>query len=157
MENLLTKDERTARREDERQGGFTIIETVIAMCIALVVGFGAISLFLFAIGYNAGASDRARALALAQQRLEILRPTAYADLKTTADAMPATGTAGSSASPDYDQRTFNVTTTVADDANVLNSRQKVITVTVSPANAGRWTGGGVTLRCFRSENKLGSN
>src|SRR2546423_2861997 len=38
MENLLTKDERTARREDERQGGFTIIETVIAMCIALVVG-----------------------------------------------------------------------------------------------------------------------
>src|SRR5256714_12852133 len=157
MENLLTKDERTARREDERQGGFTIIETVIAMCIALVVGFGAISLFLFAIGYNAGASDRARALALAQQRLEILRATAYADLKTTADAMPATETVGSTASPDYDQRTFNLTTTVADDANVPNSHPKVITVTVSPANAGRWTGGGVTLRCFRSENKLGSN
>ena len=62
---------------------------------------------------------------------------------------------GSSASPDYDQRTFNVTTTVADDANVLNSHQKVITVTVMPANAGRWTGGSVTLRCYRSENKLG--
>ena len=157
MEDLLTKDQRTARREEKREGGFTIIETVIAMCIALVVGFGAISLFLFAIGYNAGASDRARALALAQQRLEILRATAYADLKTTADAMPATETVGSSASPDYDQRTFNVTTTVADDANVLNSRQKVITVIVSPINAGRWTGGSVMLRCFRSENKLGSN
>ena len=154
---MLTKDEHAERREAERQCGFTIIETVIAMCIAMVVGFGAISLFLFAIGYNAGASDRARALALAQQRLEILRATAYADLKTTADAMPATETVGSSASPDYDQRTFNVTTTVADDANVLNSRQKVITVIVSPINAGRWTGGSVMLRCFRSENKLGSN
>src|SRR5438105_2100715 len=104
MEDLMTKDERTARREDERQGGFTIIETVIAMCIALVVGFGAISLFLFAIGYNAGASDRARALALAQQRLEILRATTYADLSATAAAMKTTETVGSSASPDYDQR-----------------------------------------------------
>src|SRR5205085_8196105 len=96
MKDLLTKDDHAARREDERQSGFTIIETVIAMCIAMVVGFGAISLFLFAIGYNAGASDRARALALAQQRIEILRATAYADLKTKADAMPATETGGSS-------------------------------------------------------------
>ena len=157
MEDLLTKDERTARREEKREGGFTIIETVIAMCVALVVGFGAISLFLFAIGYNAGASDRARALALAQQRLEILRATDYDKLSTTAAAMPTTETVGSSASPDYDQRTFNITTTLADDANVLNSRQKVITVIVSPINAGRWTGGSVMLRCFRSENKLGSN
>jgi len=156
MEDLKTKDNYVARREEKRQGGFTIIETVIALCIAMVVGFGAISLFLFAIGYNAGASDRARALALAQQRLEVLRATPYANLSTTAAGMPTTVIAGSSASPDYDQRTFNVTTTVADDANVLNSHQKVITVTVMPANAGRWTGGSVTLRCYRSENKLGS-
>ena len=157
MEVSKTKDCRLARRAEGREGGFTIIETVIAMCIALVVGFGAISLFLFAIGYNAGASDRARALALAQQRIEVLRATPYANLKTVAAAMPTTETVGSSASPDYDQRTFNVTTTVADDPNVENSRQKVITVTVLPANAGRWTGGSVTLRCYRSANKLGSH
>jgi len=155
MEDLLTKDDHAARREAERQGGFTIIETVIAMCIAMVVGFGAISLFLFAIGYNAGASDRARALALAQQRIEILRATDYDKLSTAAAAMPTTETVGSTASPDYDQRTFNVTTTVADDPAVLNSRQKIITITVTPAFAGRWTGGSVTLRCYRSQNKMG--
>ena len=156
MEDLMTKDDRTARREEKREGGFTIIETVIAMCVALVVGFGAISLFLFAIGYNAGASDRARALALAQQRIELLRATTYANLSTTAAAMPTKETVGSSASPDYDQRTFNVTTTVADDPAVLNSHQKIITVIVTPAYAGRWSGGSVMLRCYRSENKLGS-
>ena len=156
MEDLMTKNDRTVRREEKREGGFTIIETVIAMCVALVVGFGAISLFLFAIGYNAGASDRARALALAQQKLELLRATPYSSLSTTAAAMPKTETVGSSASPDYDQRTFNVTMTVADDPAVLNSHQKIITVTVTPANAGRWTGGSVTLRCYRSENKMGT-
>jgi len=156
MEDLKTKDNYVARREEKRQGGFTIIETVIALCVAMVVGFGAISLFIFAISYNAGASDRARALALAQQRLEILRATTYANLPATAAAMPTKETVGSTASPDYDQRTFNVTTTVADDPAVLNSHQKVITVTVTPAFAGRWTGGSVTLRCYRSENKMGS-
>jgi Tfp pilus assembly protein PilV len=156
MELSETKGHPTALRAEAREGGFTIIETVIALCIAMVVGFGAISLFLFAIGYNAGASDRARALALAQQRIEILRATPYANLKTVAAAMPTTETVGSSASPDYDQRTFNVTTTVADNPSV-NPYQRIITVTVTPAKAGRWTGGSVTLRCYQSENKLGTN
>jgi len=30
-------------------------------------------------------------------------------------------------------------------------------VTVTPADAGRWTSGGVTLRCYRSENVMGTN
>ena len=76
---------------------------------------------------------------------------------------PAAGNAthlenvGSPNTPDNDQRTFNVTTTVADDPNVQNSHQKVITVTVTPANAGRWSSGTVTLVCYRSENKVGGN
>lgn len=164
MQSLTTKEDRhadTRRYEPEvnGQGGFTIIETVIAMCIAMVVGFGAISLFIFSIGYNAGASDRARALAYAQQRMEVLRATTYSSLSTVAAGSDFNGTVavGSPNNPDYDQRSLVVSTTVADDPNVQNSHQKIITVSVTPPNAGRWTGGGVTLRCFRSENAIGAN
>ncbi len=56
----------TPPRGRRAEAGFTIIETVIALFVAMVIGFGAISLFLFSTTYNAGASDRARALALAR-------------------------------------------------------------------------------------------
>jgi type II secretory pathway pseudopilin PulG len=141
----------------EGQRGFTILETVVALLIMMVVGFGAVSMFVFSMNYNAGAADRARALALAQQRMEIMRGTSYGNLSTVAAALPTSENVGSPNTPDNDQRTFNVTTTVADDPNVQNSHQKVITVTVTPAAAGRWTGGALTLYCFRSENKLGTN
>ena len=155
------KDPRTNNREPARAGaarqeGFTIIETVAAMLIMMIAGFGAISLFMFSMNYNSGAADRARGLALAQQRMEILRATPYDSLSTVAAAMPASENVGSPNAPDNDQRTFNVTTTVADDPNVQNSRQKVITVTVTPADAGRWTSGGVTLRCYRSSILVGN-
>ena len=140
-----------------RADGFTILETAVALLIMMLVGFGAVSMFVFSINYNAGAADRARALALAQQRMEIMRGTDYANLATEAASLPTSENVGSPNTPDNDQRTFNVTTTVADDPNVQNSHQKVITVTVTPANAGRWSSGSVKLVCYRSENKDGSN
>ena len=155
MKGLRTNNREPARAAAARQEGFTIIETVAAMLIMMIAGFGAISLFMFSMNYNSGAADRARGLALAQQRMEILRATPYANLSAVAAAMPASENVGSPNSPDNDQRTFNVTTTVADDPNVPNSRQKVITVTATPANAGRWSAGGVMLRCYRSKNILG--
>jgi type II secretory pathway pseudopilin PulG len=154
------KDSRTdnkTRAGGARQQGFTITETVVALLIMMFAGLAAVSLFVFSTNYNSGAADRARALALAQQRMEIMRGTAYANLSTEAASLPASENVGSPNTPDNDQRTFNVTTTVADDPNVQNSHQKVITVTVTPANAGRWSSGTVTLVCYRSENKDGSN
>lgn len=157
MKDSRTDNSAAAHGRGGRQKGFTILETVIALLIMMLVGFGAVSLFVFSMNYNSGAADRARALALAQQRMEILRATDYSSLSTVAAALPTSENVGSPNTPDNDQRTFNVATTVADDANVLNSHQKIITVTVTPANAGRWSAGGVTLRCFRSENKQGAN
>jgi Tfp pilus assembly protein PilV len=133
MKDPRTNNRRPARAAAARQEGFTIIETVVSMLIMMIAGFGAISLFMFSMNYNTGA-------------------TPYDSLSTVAAAMPASENVGSPNAPDNDQRTFNVTTTVADDANVPNSRQKVITVTVTPATAGPWTGGGVMLRCYRSSN-----
>ncbi|PYS78944.1 MAG: hypothetical protein DMF66_04525 [Acidobacteria bacterium] len=157
MKDSRTDNNRPARGGAPRQEGFTILETVVALLIMMVVGFGAVSLFVFSMNYNSGAADRARALALAQQRMEILRGTDYSNLSTVVSAMPTSENVGSPNTPDNDQRTFNVTTTLADDANVQNSHQKVIIVTVTPADAGRWTSGGVTLRCYRSENVMGTN
>ncbi|HEX3558561.1 MAG TPA: type II secretion system protein [Pyrinomonadaceae bacterium] len=157
MKDSRTHNNRLARGGVPRQEGFTILETVVALLIMMVAGFGAISLFVFSMSYNSGASDRARGLALAQQRMEVLRGTPYSNLSTVAAAMPTSENVGSPNTPDNDQRTFNVTTTVADDANVQNSHQKIITITATPASAGRWTGGGVTLRCYRSENVTGAN
>jgi Tfp pilus assembly protein PilV len=153
MQNLNTK----ALRARGGEGGFTILETVIALFVMLIVGLGAVSFFLYSTNFNAGASDRARALAVAQQKMEALRAVDYTTLATTAAGSTYNGTVTSGSTSAADPRSFSVVTTVADDPNVSNSRQKVITVTVTPAAAGRWTGGSVTLRSTRSQNQLGTN
>ncbi|HEX8354561.1 MAG TPA: hypothetical protein VF611_16770 [Pyrinomonadaceae bacterium] len=134
--------------------GFTILETVIALFIAMVIGFGAISLFLFSTSFNAGASDRARALALAQQLMEDYRAEAYTSLVngTTNTSVDL----GSTAAGKSDRRTFAVTKKIEDGATTdPTGRQKKITVTVTPAVNGRWTGGGVTLVMLRASDLVG--
>ena len=146
--------QRTDRRRAE--GGFTILETVIALFVAMVVGFGAISLFLFSANFNAGASDRARALALAQERMETHRATPFADL--AAGTVNEEVNVGSTAVGKSDRRTFRVTTRIQDDAAVPDSKQKVVEVTVTPKEVGtRWTGGGVTLVLLRASDAVGDN
>ena len=138
--------------------GFTLIETMIAFVILMVAGFGAISLFLFSMNYGAGASDRARAFAIAQRRMEAIRSTAFADLPA-ASTTAVTETAG--AVNDGDPRTFNITTTVSNadgvDANLTAGRQKIITIPVRPQNNGRWSSGTVTLTTYRASSTMGSN
>jgi Tfp pilus assembly protein PilV len=149
-----------ASKQESRggRGGFTILETVIAMCIMMIAGFGAISLFVFSTNYNSGASDRARSMAVAQERMERLRSTPYTNLDTLAADADFNGkvTIGSSNAKEVDQHTFTVATTVEDDPNVGNAKQKRITVTVTPAVSGGWAGG-VSLRMCRSQNVLGTN
>ena len=149
----------TSKQEGQRgAGGFTIIETVIAMCIMMIAGFGAISLFLFSVSYNSGASDRARSLAIAQERMERLRSADYGDLGTVAAGADFNGdvTTGSGNAGEADGHTFAVKTTVEDDPNVGNAMQKRITVSVMPAVSGGWAGA-VSLRVSRSQNTLGTN
>jgi type II secretory pathway pseudopilin PulG len=161
---MFTAKSRTGKRgrglgARRGEGGFTILETVIALFVMLIVGLGAVSFFLYSTNFNAGASDRARALAIAQQKIEALRAADYTTLGTLAAGASYNGTvtAGDSSSGAADQRSFTVVTTVTDDPNVSNSRQKILTVTVTPAFAGRWTGGSVTLRSARSKNEAGTN
>lgn len=158
--NLRSKKVRRETQRDTARGerGFTLLETVIALVIMMIAGFGAISLFLFSINYNAGASDRARALALAQQRMEVLRATSFSALAaTTANPAPVqmivnTNDGGA------DRRTFNVQTVITDGLTVSGeARRKTIVVTVAPLGAGRWSAGSVTLVAQRASSELGPN
>jgi Tfp pilus assembly protein PilV len=137
------------------EAGFTIIETVIAMFVALVVGFGAIGLFLFATSFNAGASDRARALAIAQEQMEQMRAKSYDDLEAGTD----TETVESGDHYHADQRSFTVETTIEDDDTTTPANmQKKITVSVTPvAVEGRFSAGGVTVLMLRASDEVGDN
>ena len=141
----------TARTE----AGFTILETVIALFVALVVGFGAISLFLFSASFNSGASERARALAVAQQKMEQVRAEDYADL----DAGTTTETVESGSYYENDLRTFIVETTVENDETTSPAdRQKRITVRVTPeTEGGGFSAGEVTVLMLRASDAMGEN
>jgi type II secretory pathway pseudopilin PulG len=136
------------------EAGFTILETVIALCVALIVGFGAISIFLFASSFNAGASDRARALALAQERMEGWRSKAFADLAATDTT--ETVTLGGTGPTEADARNFTVDTTVEPDPDVPDDKQFIVTVTVTPVpTGGRFTAKEVMLKMVRGSDEFG--
>jgi Tfp pilus assembly protein PilV len=160
MRPLSQRQTRRPAAGRRAEAGFTILETVIALCVTLVVGLGAIGLFLFAASFNAGASDRARALAVAQQTMEELRTKNYGDASLEAGQTTTTLVArGSDEEGVADLRSFNVEKRVENDPTATPAgRQKKITVTVRPvAVDGRFSPGGVTLVMVRSSLVLGSN
>jgi prepilin-type N-terminal cleavage/methylation domain-containing protein len=150
--------------------GFTLIETAIALVIMLVMALGAASLFAYSVYNNSGGSDRAQALALAQQALERLRHARFSLGGT--DAILAGGVktpqivrrGGQNPQDPQDAtgRTFRVNTTIDDnpttsavDVDAL-STLKSITVTVTPIGSGPgWatgSGGAVTIQTLRSKS-----
>ena len=141
------------------EAGFTILETVIALFIALVVGFGAIGLFLFSASFNAGASDRARALSIAQETMEELRAKDYPNAALAAGTTTTTVERGSDEEGEADLRSFTVTRVIENDTTTTpTNMQKRITVTVTPAAVdGRLSAGGVTLVMLRASDIVGDN
>jgi len=136
--------------------GFTLIETTVAMLVMMIVGLGATSLFLYAARYNAGGTQRSTAMAIAQQRVEVLRGADFTDASlasglATTENVVVTGTAvtysaaggalpaAPAGSVHYQLQTqvvpFPIGTAAAD------ATQKQITIRVVPVNgkgAGAW-------------------
>ncbi|HZH31594.1 MAG TPA: prepilin-type N-terminal cleavage/methylation domain-containing protein [Pyrinomonadaceae bacterium] len=86
------------KRQRMNNKGFTLIETAVAMLVMLVVGLGASSLFLYSVRYNSGGTQRSNAMAIAQQRLELLHTIDYYDARLdfgtpTPETATLTGTA----------------------------------------------------------------
>jgi prepilin-type N-terminal cleavage/methylation domain-containing protein len=133
------------------QGGFTLIETSIAMVVMMVGALACASLFVFSVNNNVGGTERALSMAVAQQQLEQIRSVTYEDSTLNAGTTNLTVNTGG--------RTYNVQRVVADDLNTDNSAKKLkrITVTVTPQAAGpNWTRTPVVLVSYRSTLASGS-
>jgi Tfp pilus assembly protein PilV len=108
---------------NSEQHGFTLLETVIALLLMMIVALGSASLFSFSIYNNSGGSDRAVALAVAQQALEILRTAPFSSANT--DVRLNAGTVVQN-NVLVNQRYFKITKIIADNSSTL----KTITITV---------------------------
>ena len=156
--NNSPEDQPRIRQSYRNEGGFTLLETTIALVILMVVGLGAASLFFYAATNTSTASDRQLAMAVAQQRIEELRAVLFTD--ATLNATAGTNTNVTSAGRPYLVRT------VITDSNVVNGQPtlKTITVRVTPQGAGPALArnvaslfGSVTVTTERSTLLLGPN
>ena len=109
-------------------GGFTLIETCIAMVILLIVVCGVLPLGVYALKYNSVAAIRAGAVTAAQRKLEQLRAGSFTSCVSSSEVVTVGPT---------ESQTYTVEVTVTDVATTL----KNITIVVTPQ--GRSTSGGV--------------
>jgi Tfp pilus assembly protein PilV len=133
------------------EGGFTLIETCIAMVVMMVGGLACASLFAFSIQNNVGGSERALSMAVAQQQLEQIRSVKYEDSTLNTGTTSLNVTSGG--------RAYSVQRVVASELNSDNTAKglKRITITVTPQGAGpNWTRTPVVLVSFRSTLAAGS-
>jgi len=133
------------------EGGFTLVETSIAMVVMMVAALACSSLFVFSIQNNVGGSERALSMAVAQQQLEQLRSVDYADSSLNDLTTNFSVTTGG--------RTYNVQREVVTEKNSNDTSKKLkrITITVTPQAAGpNWTRTPVVLVSYRSTLDPGS-
>lgn len=133
------------------QQGFTLMETSIAMVVMMVGALGIASLFVFSTQNNVGGSERALAMAVAQQQLEQIRSVNYED--ATLDVGTVTSTVRSA------EQNYTVQRTVAQETNADGSARqlKKITIRVTPNVGGpNWLNTAVVLVSFRSTLATGS-
>lgn len=136
--------ERPARRRQQEKG-FTLMETAAALLVMMIGGLGICAVFTYAIKNNTGSRDRAAAIAVAQQEMERYRQVTFLDPLLTASA--ATSKTVTSA-----DRTYQVTTTIADTTTSL----KTITIEVTPLlSSDPWALGSVRVSVQRSAFALG--
>ena len=145
---------KTPRRKNQtpnNQSGFSLLETTIALVVMMVGALACSSLFVFSLQNNVGGSERALAMAVAQQQLEMIRSVNYEDATLTAGSTSTTVRSG--------ERNYTVEKTIADLTNPDNSPKnlKRITITVTPQTAGaNWMRTPVVLVSERSTLASGS-
>lgn len=141
-------------RTHNKDRGFTLIETCIAMVILMIVVCGVLPLGVYALKYNSAAAIRAGAVTAAQRKLEQLRAGSFTSCTSSSEVV----TVGTT-----DSQTYTVDVTVTDTTTTV----KNITVTVTPqgrstsggvysGNAG-WMRGQVVIYTKRTTSSTGSN
>jgi len=152
----------------KREGGFTLIEAVIALVILMVVVAGVFGAFTYAATLNTGNSRRSQALSVMQKEVELLRSAKFvvgsADSYTPVDCTDprrnltgtADGTPRTLSCPAIDGMTYLIETEIDDDPFTdgqqidATKHLKEIRVTVTqPARPGSWETAYVTRAIFR--------
>ena len=130
--------------------GFTLIETTIASLVMLVGALACSSLFVFSVQNNIGGSERALAMAVAQQQLEQIRSVKYTDSTLNAGTITSTVRNG--------ERNYTVQRAVVSETNSDGTAKnlKRITITVTPQSGQTWMRTSVVLVTFRSTLNSGS-
>jgi Tfp pilus assembly protein PilV len=153
--NSLRKGRNRREGEGRREGGFTLLETSIALVMLMVVSLSAASLFTYAITNNGNAGDRAMATTIAQQQAEQLRSVNFGEMETLVPA-----TAGTPKSLTTAGRTYQVTVSYAytpSGATAATATQKSVTVTVTPSGGnGLLTTNSVRISILRSTLEMGN-
>lgn len=132
------------------EGGFTMIETAVALVVMMVAGLSVASLFMYATRNNSGAADRAAALAIAQQRMERLRSADFDDASLAAGTTNVTVVSAG--------RSYTVQTNICETAACGGSTSlKRITIQVTPASAGTiWASNSVNIISLRAGPDTGA-
>jgi Tfp pilus assembly protein PilV len=138
------------------QGGFTIIETSIALVLMMIVSVGLAPLFVYATRYNSAAAIRAGALAIAQIKLEQLRATSFSSCVSSTETLsvgdPATGL-----------QTYTVEMTVVNTTTTLKDVMLVVTPIARSTTGNQYSGtrgwmyGQVTIYTKRTAITPGPN
>jgi Tfp pilus assembly protein PilV len=135
---------------DGHSGGFTILETCIAMLIMFIAVLGSVSLFAYSIQNNSGANDRELAMAVAQKQMEQLRNVSFTD-----SSLNDTGSNPVRSDLTRAGRSYRVVTSVA-HSQVVNGKPTVKTITIE-VNPEGTSLGAVSLRAVRTTTQLGPN
>jgi len=115
------------KHSQKEEGGFTLIETCVAMVMLLIIVCGVLPLGVYALKYNSAAAIRAGAVTAAQRKLEQLRAGSFTSCISSSEVVTVGPTESNS---------YTVEVTVTDVAATL----KNITIVVTPQ--GRSTAGG---------------
>lgn len=145
------KPQTPKNKTQKPQGGFTLIETTIAMVVMMVASLACCSLFVFSVKNNVGGGERALAMAVAQQQLEKMRSVNFDDSSLNVGTTKSTVRSG--------ERNYSVETVVASETNSDNTAKQLkrITVRVTPQTEGaNWTRTTVVLVSLRSTLTFGN-
>jgi type II secretory pathway pseudopilin PulG len=154
-----------------REGGFTLIEAIVALVVLMVVVLGVFAAFTYSTTLNTGNSRRSQALSVLQKEVELLRSAKFvhqaaggADSYTPVDCSDPrrnltgtpTGTPRTLSCPAIDGVTYAIQTEIDDDPFTAGQQVdatkhlKEIRITVThPARPGSWERAYVTRAIFR--------
>ena len=138
----------------QKEGGFTLIETCIAMVMLMVIVCGVLPLGVYALKYNSAAAIRAGAVTAAQRKLEQLRAGSFTSCISSSENV----TVGPTESQSYtvDVTVTDVTTTLKSIKIVVTPQGRTTDGGVYGGNEG-WMRGQVIVYTKRTTSSTGTN